>query len=141
MNRDILDEDLFEYDTPLGGGLRIYKAAGIKEVQILPKGKYFMITFDNGYFITGFIKEELYSLNKKPIRYIKIWNEELGIEEEKRIEDIDYKTLSIIDENNRFSVEYAPTQDIRHDRLTVKFAGEVFLDIVWRKTLTKKECL
>ena len=135
-----LNENLFEYYPPLGGGLRIFKARGIKELQILPRGKYIAVEFDNGYYIVGFIKEGFYFLGEPSIRHLEVHNYGLNIHEEASIEDYEYQTL-LLALNDKFSVEYAPTQDIRHDRLTVKFAGEVFLDIVWRKTLTKKECL
>lgn len=135
-----LNENLFEYDTPLGDGLRVFRATGVKELQILPRGKYFMVTFDNGYFITGFIKEGFYFLGETPIRQLEVHHYDLNIHEKASTKDYEHDSV-VLAIKNKVYIKYSPTQDTDRDRLTIEFGGELFLDVAWRKDLIKKNCL
>ncbi len=135
-----LNENLFEYYPPLGNGMHIFKATGIRRLQISTLGKHIEATFDNGYYITGFIKEGFYFLGKPPIRQLEVHHYELDIHEKTSTEDYSYRSITLTIED-KFYVKYSPTQSVDHDRLIVEFDGDLFLDIAWRKRLTRKDCL
>ncbi len=135
-----LNENLFEYYPPLGNGMHIFTATGVRGMQILPYGKFIEVEFDNGYYVRGFIKEGFYFLNEPSIRQLEVHHNELDIHEKATTEDYEHGSITLTIED-KFYVKYSPTQSVDHDRLMVEFDGDLFLDIAWRKVLMKKDCL